>query len=305
VTDGLLLALALVPLLIGAAAAALARWAARRLEPAAATVLLTALALSVALVTGMLLCLLGIVGLAQVPWLSGLGHWHPAALRMRTEIHPLPALAAGAVAAVLLMLTARYAVRVWRSARALAKVTRSAPAAGDLVIVDDDAAFAFAVPGREGRIVVSTTLLRDLDAPQRRVLLAHEAAHLQLRHDRYVQLGRLAAAANPLMRPVSRAIDLAVERWADEVAAREVGDRRTAARALAAAGLARPMRRAPHGALAGAQADVRDRVTSLLAPPTKHRALGVAALGLVLACWIAGGLVIQHLHALMELAEKL
>jgi len=70
-------------------------------------------------------------------------------------------------------------------------------------------------------------------------LLAHEGAHLRHHHHLYTQLARLAAAANPLLRPLARVIAEGTERWADEVAAAEVGSRRLAARGLARAALAR------------------------------------------------------------------
>ena len=82
-------------------------------------------------------------------------------------------------------------------------------------------------------------MLRVLSADERRVVLAHEAAHLARHHHLYIQLADLAAAANPLLRPTASGVRLAVERDADEVAAGEVGDRRLAARALARAGLAK------------------------------------------------------------------
>ncbi len=84
-----LLSLAAVPIVIGGSAAMLGGRASRRLSPAAATVLLTALALTVALVTGLLLCLAGVVALAQLPPLSGFGHWTPHR-RFDTTNTPIP-----------------------------------------------------------------------------------------------------------------------------------------------------------------------------------------------------------------------
>jgi Zn-dependent protease with chaperone function len=105
--------------------------------------------------------------------------------------------------------------------------------------VPDDIPGAYALPGFTGRIVVSTAMLHALPADERAVLLAHEAAHLTHRHHAYLLTAELAAAANPLVRPSLGAVRRAVERWADEAAAAEVGDRDLAARALARAGLAR------------------------------------------------------------------
>lgn len=304
-SDPTLLSLAAVPLVIGATAALLGRRTARKLSPAVATVLLTALALTVALVTGLLLSLAGVIALAQLPPLSGLDHWSPAAVRLHVPIPLAAGLLSGLVATVLLSAASLHLLNVVSQMRRTSAETAALPAIGDLVVVEDEAAFAYAVPGRRQRIVTSKGMLRSLTAPQRRVLLAHEAAHLRYRHHLYVQAGRVSAAANPLMRPISRAIDLAVERWADEAAAREIGDRTVAAGALSAAALARPFVLAPALALPGAQSDILERVGGLLRPPVRHRMLATVATTAVVACWLACALEIRDVHALLELAEPI
>ncbi|MFI5683236.1 M56 family peptidase [Streptomyces sp. NPDC051636] len=80
-------------------------------------------------------------------------------------------------------------------------------------------------------------LLGALGPAERRVLLAHERAHPAHRHGSLVTASTLAAAANPLLVPVRSTVTFLVERWADEQAATAVGDRDTAARALARAAL--------------------------------------------------------------------
>ncbi|MFG1809684.1 M56 family metallopeptidase [Streptomyces sp. NPDC049040] len=300
------LTMAAVPFALGALSARLSRRAGARLAPAAATVLLTALALTVALSTGLLLCLAAVIALAEAPGLSGLDHWSPSALRAGVPVPPAVAAAGGLAAALLLASAGLHLVRVVREARRASAVAAALPELGGaLSVIEDDAAIAYTIPGRHRRIVVSTGMLKLLPAAQRRALLAHEGSHLRHRHHRYVQLGRLAAAANPFVRPVSRAIDLAVERWADESAAAEVGDRRTVARALAAAALASAAPRpAPlGGSLGGARGDIGRRVDSLLRPPARHRlAWAVVAVGIVV-CWTSTFAAIEHIHALMELAE--
>jgi len=168
---------------------------------------------------------------------------------------------------------------------------RLGPAVGGLVVVDDDEPDAYTLPGLGGRVVVSTAMLRALPAAERRVLLAHEAAHLARRHHLWVQAAELAAAANPLLRPAARAVRAGVERDADEVAAAEVGDRALAARALARAGLVRAAARreaAPAAALAGADAAVADRARALLAaPPPRRRVLAGMVAALMLATGVA------------------
>ena len=77
-------------------------------------------------------------------------------------------------------------------------------------------------------------MLRALDSRERRVLIAHERSHLRRGHHRYIRLTELAVAAVPVLAPLKARVRFAVERWADEDAAVEVGDRRSVARAIGA-----------------------------------------------------------------------
>ena len=95
-------------------------------------------------------------------------------------------------------------------------------------MLDDPAPRAFAVPGRPGRIAMSTGLLRVLRRDQRRAVLAHERSHLRHRHHLHQTAAVLAAAANPLLYRLPAAVALSVERWADEDAAATC-DRRSVA----------------------------------------------------------------------------
>jgi Zn-dependent protease with chaperone function len=297
--------LSLIPVLLGAGAGGFGSRAARRLPPALATVLLTAFALTVALATGMLLCLAAYVGTVGLLPLVHPRDWSPRRLHEELPIPAWVALATGAVAGVLLARACRHLVRVVRSSRRTAAAAAALPAIGDLAVVPDTAIHAYAVPGggphRRGRVVVSTGMLRCLSGPQRRALLAHEQAHLRYHHHWYVQLARLAAAANPLMRPVAIAVDQATERWADAVAVRQVGDRAVVAHALGRAALARPA--APGDALGAAQHDVLDRIRDLLEPPRRqaHTALLFAAA--TAACWLCTIAVILYTHGIVDIAE--
>src|SRR5260370_19725459 len=99
-------------------------------------------------------------------------------------------------------------------------------------------------------------MMRALSRPERQVLLAHERAHACGLHFLFTTAARLAAAANPLLRPVAAATGYAVERWADERAAAVTGDRQLAARAIARAALATtaapPCRAGPAAGVLGA-----------------------------------------------------
>lgn len=106
------------------------------------------------------------------------------------------------------------------------------------MIADWSTPMAVAVPGRPGHLLVTTGILGALDADERRVLFAHEQAHLSRHHHRLVTVAGMAAAVNPLLIPVREAVAYLVERWADEEAADIVGDRGLTARAVARAALA-------------------------------------------------------------------
>jgi hypothetical protein len=225
---------------------------------------------------------------------------------------PLP-VAAGGLAAVtvcgLLVAALRRAALGGRDlVLAAVACRRLGPAVGGLVVVDDEEPDAYTLPGIGGRVVVSTAMLRALPADERRVLLAHEAAHLTRRHHLWVQAAELAAAANPLLRPAARAVRAAVERDADEIAAAEVGDRPLAARAVARAGLARATARrdaAPAVALAGADTAVADRARALLAgPPPRRRALAGAVVGLMLATLVAAAVTDVNTEDRFEAAQS-
>jgi Zn-dependent protease with chaperone function len=289
--------------------ARLGRW----LPPATAVRLLSVAAIVTALATGLVLAVAGLVVLAQIPPVAGLGHWSVAAVRTGGTLPPFAGALAGSAVLLLFGSGVRRMVRAGRDLAAAALTCRRlGPAQEGLVIVEDEALAAYALPGVRGRIVVSTAMLRALPADERRVLLAHEAAHLACRHHLYVQLAEIAAAANPLLRPVARAVRLAVERWADEAAAAEVGDRRVAARALARAALASAAARrsTPEATsatpLAFLEGGVADRARALLAgPPRPRRALAAAVATLVLATTAAAAQTAHTTEYRFERAEAL
>jgi beta-lactamase regulating signal transducer with metallopeptidase domain len=237
-----------LPLVFPAVAALAARPLAERLPPRTAAWVLTALA----------------AGLALAAMVT------------------LTALDGGAVVAVALGVAALFtAVRQVRDLRAVVREARGLPGHSALAVIDDDRVDAYAVPGR---VVVSTGMLATLTPAERRVLFAHEIAHLTGRHHIFRAVVRVASAANPLLWPLRSALWYATERWADERAAVAVGDRGEAARAIGKAALARR----PHPGTAMGIGTMRPgpvprRVTALLRPPPRRR-LGLtgAAVGLLL-----------------------
>lgn len=260
-----------------------------RLPPATAVRLLTAASVATALSTGFVLSVAGFFALAQVPAVAHFGGWSVAILAVRQPVLLLAGGVCGAVVLLLVGVATRQLLLTGRDlARAAVVCHRLGQGADGLIVIDDDQPDAYALPGLTGRVIVSTSMLRALPPGERRVLLAHEAAHLRHHHHLYALLADLGAAANPLLRPLARAVRDAIERWADEEAAAEVADRRLTAQAIARAGLARATatssRRPTQAALGAVDSRVGDRAKALLAPrPRPRRPLVVAITVLVLA----------------------
>ncbi len=282
--------LMVAPLMVSSVLAATGARLGYLLPPATAVRLLTLAGLVTALATGFVLAVVGFVGFAQLPAVASLGAWS-ARVVAATEPVPFALGAACALACTVLMLASLLRVVAAGRDLAVAEATcrRLGPGADGLVVMDDDAPDAYALPGISGRVVVSTGMLRALPGPERRVLLAHEAAHLHHRHYLYVQVAELSAAANPLLRPVAGAVRSAVERWADEVAAATVGDRTVVARAVARASLAGrrtgpgPVGNGARVALRMADTIALVRARAMLAPaPRPRHALTLAVLALIL-----------------------
>lgn len=168
---------------------------------------------------------------------------------------------------------------------------------GEVVVLASPVPQAFAAPVGGGRIVVSTGMLAALSPAQRRVLFAHERAHLRGRHHWHGRVVRLAAAVNPVLAPLARMGSYLCERQADEVAARHVGDRRLAATALARAALAVPSPATATGSVPGTgmpryhEVGVCDRVAELQEPPARPRPLRLGLVLLVMAVATAGAVV--------------
>jgi hypothetical protein len=302
----------LLPLLVARAAWPLAG----NLNPRTATWLLTGCALALAVASSTVLGLLALAGLIRIPLVAHLGHWSLKVVHREdpTEIW-INVAAAGAVA-VLAVAVVRM---VWRRGRALlaaAAEARCLPGRGELVVLDDETAEAFAIPGRPGRIVVSTGMLTALTGPEREVLLAHERAHLICRHHLFVAVAQLAATANPLLRPLAAAVSYTVERWADEQAAWASGDRRLAARTIGKAALASAGNRsrgrvtavAVTLAVTGRRAELAEagpiprRVAALLTPaPAVTRSRGVLVLAVIAIAAVTGLCAVEAAHDLHEL----
>ncbi|MDF3291600.1 M56 family metallopeptidase [Streptomyces silvisoli] len=210
---------------------------ARHLAPSDAVRTLTALTLAATGATVWGLTTLAIGGLGRTDDVQAYVRSNPVAL---AADDPVPRVLGILAVALLAIGLARAAHSIWRRRqqfRALAAL-RTLPAVGDLLILDQPYPDAYALPGRPPRIVVTSAMLRALPAEERRVMLAHERAHLRHRHHYYTAAADVAAAINPLLRRLRDHIAFQAERWADEEAAHATGSRTIAARSLARAALA-------------------------------------------------------------------
>ncbi|MFE1962183.1 M56 family metallopeptidase [Streptomyces sp. NPDC059479] len=297
-----------LPLVLPLTALPVARLAELHLHPRVATRLLSGLAVVLALCSTLCLVLLVVVGTAQLPGNPLPDAWSDPEVREAVpydEIAGKAAIVALAAVAVGCVAAAGRHRRVRRHAhRALAGLPD-----GELAVLTDEAPYAYALPGSaagqlprpgvdagagsrrgrgrghgRGRVVVSTAMLDCLDTRERAALVAHEQAHLNGSHHRYLLAVRLAARANPLLRPLRAAVAYTTERWADEEAAQVTGERTVVARAIGKAALV--SRGTPTPTLAGfaAPGPVPRRVAALLEPapsavnwwPSMSTAVGLA-----------------------------
>jgi beta-lactamase regulating signal transducer with metallopeptidase domain len=294
-------------LLVGSTAGLLVR----KMRPRQAVVLLGAASLAVSLAAGLALSAIAVAMLASLKSVAAEGHWSASVIRAAVPVPGwLGALATMAVGILLWRAVVRIVAILLALARADLLCRRLRAGRGPVVMIDDDSADAFTVAGLRGRVVISRRLFSRLSGDERRVLTAHELSHLYQRHHLYVHAADIAAAANPLLRQVPAAVRLGVERWADEDAATEVGDRRVAGQALARVALVRSslargtspqrqsrMGRAGHAALGVGGLQVASRVQALLQPARRPRTgRSAIAVGLSLAVLLVGVASLENIH---------
>lgn len=273
-----------LPLVLPLTAWPIARLAEQHLHPRGATRLLSAAGGVLAACSTLCLALLMVVGTAQLPGNPLPDGWSDPEVR---EAVPYDEVAGKAAIGVLTVVAALCTATLWRHHRVRRRVEGALAGlpAAQLTVLPDTKPYAYALPGATGRVVVSTGMLARLDARERRALLAHERAHLAGRHHRYLLTVQLAARANPFLRPLRTAVTYTTERWADEDAAREIGDRRVMARAIGKAALVSHGTPAPTLAGIATPGPVPRRVAALLDPvpqaphwPPLNTRTGLAAL---------------------------
>jgi Zn-dependent protease with chaperone function len=279
------------PLMVTLIVAAVATSSHRRLPPRLAArlavvglVVITLAAVPTALVVA-------IAFLAHVPVL-GLGfEWCAQAFGLHGSVPGWIGLP------VVLLLTAGT-VRTIRLLREHCRMRRDSP--HPVHIADSLTPYAVTLPGRAGQIVLSTAMVEMLNPRERGIVLAHERAHARYRHDRYLLVAELAAAALPPLRALSRRVTYSIERWADEAAAAACGDRK-----LVAITLGRVALHTSPATVAGFSGlGVAARMGALLAPP-----LPAPGRRQMLVLWaalaVAAGFSVYQLHHVERLLTAL
>jgi hypothetical protein len=263
---------------------------AARLPPAIATWLLSVGGLLTSVGTTASLALLGFTLIGQSALLADRGPWSNTSLHQQDPVATPIAVIALVVLVVLAVHTVRATTRRMTALRETYRMAAALPTAGgELAVLHSDDRYAVALPGRPGRIAITTAMLRTLDAAQRRAVLAHERSHLTHHHHAHQTLTQVAAAANPLLHRLPTAITLSCERWADEDAALACRRDTVASALIRAATTTRS--NSPVVALAAAATHVAARVAALRAPSPRH------------SLWRAGLLIALLLATTAALAE--
>lgn len=283
----------LLPLVGSIAAGTLATVIQRRLAPRHAVQILTVTIVSCALAVVWALLLLVLGWVARFEWVAERFGWCHA-----LTSHPHGSAVVGVTALGALGWCLVGAARATARHRA---VRSKLPVESGIEILPVTEPIAHAVPGRPGHIVVSTGALDLLDESERTAMLAHEQAHLTCHHHRFVRIGDVAAGAVPFLRPMTRRLRFATERWADEDAASVVGDRKVVARAIIRIALARQQPE-PAGTFAIGGVGVTERVEALLAGPPRSTVITeitvLAASAAMLGATLASTVQLHHVLAL-------
>lgn len=157
----------------------------------------------------------------------------------------------------------------------------------ELVILPSAQPIALCVDGRPGQVVVTEGLAAALGPAEMAAVLAHESAHLDSGHERYLTAAGFVASAFCWFAPARASVAvlrLGLERAADEAAASQI----TGGRQVLRAALVRTVATAlgtPVAAFSAADT-VAERLEALESPPPPA---GLASLGLLYTPGIALG----------------
>jgi Peptidase family M48 len=266
---------AFLPLLLPLAAWPVSHYAAPKLPPRFASWLLGVTGVTLAVGSTATLLLLTFAGLSAVPPIAGVAAW------------PIT-VSCGLALVWIGGSTVWTARRYQRWSRGLHSELDTYSREPGVIVLPMAEPLAVAVPGRGGRIAISRGMLAVLNQDERCALLAHERTHLRCRHYLFLAAIALAGLLNPLIRPLRPATVYSLERWADEVAAERVGDRKVVASAVAKAALASGGHTS--FALAATGGPVPQRVSALLKAPSAARSrwLSLAGAGAAVVLVVTG-----------------
>lgn len=186
-------------------------------------------------------------------------------------------------------------VRVVRRRRWAVQGTRGQ----HLKVLRTNEPIAYAAPGKPGCVVVSRGMLQRLSPEERRVMFAHERAHLSQNHDRYLMVGAISTAIAPILSGVGEQLRLATERCADEAAVDVMGgDREAVAVSIGRAALATAAFGGVVGAFGGGSIPLR--VQALLEEPGTSLVRRMVGIALMMGLGVAVASTVQF-HHLYEL----
>ena len=247
-----------VPVLIVGSSMVAAWFVPRVVGPMLALWVLTASVVLVTLASVVLLLQIAAAGLSEIPFVSDILGWCRAVYGGQHGATPLMAVIALGVLATMAWRVRSYACAVRSDRAAFSDVE-------GIAVVDVGHAVAFAVPGNPGGVVISRLMLDELDVAERRVVLAHENAHLRFHHHAFVHAVNSCAAALPILAPFAKRAIFLTERCADESAAERIGSRSEVAAVIAKVALL-PSYRAPRFTQALSGGDVIARYEALENP---------------------------------------
>lgn len=263
----------------------------RRLTPRLAALSFAATLLLVAVAVVPSVWIVGLGFLGHLPYVGHLVGWCVSATGMDEPIPPYVGIPAAALGVVGVLRMTQVSMAYRRARRSLHR---------EVEVTRDDVPVAYTLPGRAGRVVISTGLISMLTADELDVVLAHERAHGAHRHDRMVLLARLSQAAIPMLRPLSDRLLFTLERWADEEAVTAAdGDRRFVAQTIAKVAL---QASTPAAALAVAGLGVPARVDALLEPAVLFRSRPVLAMigASIVTTAVLSAYQLHHLTAFVD-----
>jgi Zn-dependent protease with chaperone function len=274
----------------------------RHVHPATGARLLLATSVLTSAALATTLAMLAVPLAGQNDGLADYAHWSEAVFASSSRSGRVVALVAALSLTVVVIRTIREVCRQRRASVSAETFRRTVGATrGDVVITASENPDAMALAS--GVILLTSGLVRALDAGERRAVLAHERAHLTLGHHRYLRLGSLLAAVNPLLFRVPDTLAYLTERWADEEAAR-VTSRATTASALERTALLSAHRSVrPLVALHATAVAVELRIRALRAsPPAMRWPRLLAPLILVLALIAVTLMVSERTIDVLQLA---